>query len=50
MLSRILKRMALDETADVARLYRDTPPLIGEGTSEIRRMVIGRELLERPQP
>jgi alkylation response protein AidB-like acyl-CoA dehydrogenase len=41
--------MALAETADLARLYRDTPQLIGEETSEIRRTVIGRDLLERPQ-
>ena len=33
---------------EVARLYRDAPLLlIGEGTSEIQRMVIGRQLLKR---
>jgi alkylation response protein AidB-like acyl-CoA dehydrogenase len=33
---------------EVERLYRDAPLLlIGEGTSEIQRMVIGRKLLER---
>ena len=32
----------------VERLYRDAPLLlIGEGTSEIQRMVIGKKLLER---
>jgi butyryl-CoA dehydrogenase len=32
----------------VERLYRDAPFLIiGEGTSEIQKMVIGRQLLER---
>jgi alkylation response protein AidB-like acyl-CoA dehydrogenase len=33
---------------EIERLYRDAPLLlIGEGTSEIQRMVIGRSLLER---
>ena len=33
---------------EIERLYRDAPLLlIGEGTSEINRMVIGRKLLER---
>ena len=33
---------------EVERLYRDAPLLvIGEGTSEIQKMVIGRKLLER---
>jgi alkylation response protein AidB-like acyl-CoA dehydrogenase len=33
---------------EVERLYRDAPLLlIGEGTSEIQRMVIGKKLLER---
>lgn len=33
---------------EVERLYRDAPLLlIGEGTSEIQRLVIGRKLLER---
>jgi alkylation response protein AidB-like acyl-CoA dehydrogenase len=33
---------------EIERLYRDAPLLlIGEGTSEIQRMVIGRKLLER---
>jgi alkylation response protein AidB-like acyl-CoA dehydrogenase len=33
---------------EVERLYRDAPLLlIGEGTSEIQRMVIGRKLLQR---
>ena len=32
----------------VERLYRDAPLLlIGEGTSEIQRMVIGKKLLQR---
>jgi hypothetical protein len=32
----------------IERLYRDAPfLLIGEGTSEIQKLVIGRELLER---
>jgi alkylation response protein AidB-like acyl-CoA dehydrogenase len=35
---------------EIERLYRDAPLLlIGEGTSEIQRMVIGRKLLERHQ-
>jgi alkylation response protein AidB-like acyl-CoA dehydrogenase len=34
--------------SEIERLYRDAPLLlIGEGTSEIQRMVIGRKLLER---
>jgi alkylation response protein AidB-like acyl-CoA dehydrogenase len=33
---------------EIERLYRDAPLLlIGEGTSDIQRMVIGRKLLER---
>jgi alkylation response protein AidB-like acyl-CoA dehydrogenase len=33
---------------EIERLYRDAPLLlIGEGTSEIQRMVIGRKLMER---
>jgi len=33
---------------EIERLYRDAPLLlIGEGTSEIQRMVIGRKILER---
>ena len=33
---------------EVERLYRDAPLLlIGEGTSEIQRMVIGKKLLQR---
>jgi alkylation response protein AidB-like acyl-CoA dehydrogenase len=33
---------------EIERLYRDAPLLlIGEGTSEIQRMVIGRKLLEK---
>jgi alkylation response protein AidB-like acyl-CoA dehydrogenase len=33
---------------EIERLYRDAPLLlIGEGTSEIQRMVIGKKLLER---
>ena len=33
---------------EIERLYRDAPMLlIGEGTSEIQRMVIGRKLLQR---
>jgi alkylation response protein AidB-like acyl-CoA dehydrogenase len=32
----------------VERLYRDAPFLIiGEGTSEIQKMIIGRQLLEK---
>ena len=35
---------------EIERLYRDAPLLlIGEGTSEIQRMVIGRKLLQRTQ-
>jgi alkylation response protein AidB-like acyl-CoA dehydrogenase len=35
---------------EVERLYRDAPLLlIGEGTSEIQRMVIGKKLLQRHQ-
>ena len=35
---------------EIERLYRDAPLLlIGEGTSEIQRMVIGRKLLAAPQ-
>jgi alkylation response protein AidB-like acyl-CoA dehydrogenase len=35
---------------EIERLYRDAPLLlIGEGTSEIQRMVIGKKLLERNQ-
>jgi len=34
--------------AEIERLYRDVPLLlIGEGTSEIQRMVIGRKLIQR---
>ena len=33
---------------EIERLYRDAPLLlIGEGTSEIQRMVIGKKLLDR---
>src|SRR5207247_9890978 len=33
---------------EIERIYRDAPLLlIGEGTSEIQKMVIGRKLLER---
>ena len=33
---------------DVERYFRDTPlMIIGEGTSEIQKMVIARKLLER---
>jgi alkylation response protein AidB-like acyl-CoA dehydrogenase len=33
---------------EIERLYRDAPLLlIGEGTSEIQRMIIGRKLIER---
>jgi alkylation response protein AidB-like acyl-CoA dehydrogenase len=33
---------------EIERLYRDAPLLlIGEGTSEIQRMVIGRKLIAR---
>jgi alkylation response protein AidB-like acyl-CoA dehydrogenase len=36
---------------EIERLYRDAPLLlIGEGTSEIQRMVIGRKLLQRHKP
>src|SRR3954453_2995086 len=35
---------------EIERLYRDAPLLlIGEGTSEIQRMVIGRKLIQRSQ-
>ena len=34
--------------ARIGRLYRDVPMLlIGEGTAEIQKMIIGRRLLER---
>ncbi len=33
---------------EIERIYRDAPLLlIGEGTSEIQRMVIGRKLIQR---
>ncbi len=33
---------------EIERLYRDVPMLlIGEGTAEIQKMIIGRRLLER---
>ena len=33
---------------DVERYFRDTPlMIIGEGTSEVQKMVIARQLLER---
>ena len=34
---------------EIERLYRDAPLLliIGEGTSEIQKMIIGKKLLER---
>ena len=33
---------------EIERIYRDAPLLlIGEGTSEIQKMVIGKKLLER---
>ncbi len=33
---------------EIERLYRDVPMLlIGEGTAEIQKMIIGRPLLER---
>ena len=33
---------------EIERIYRDAPLLlIGEGTSEIQKMVIGQKLLER---
>ena len=33
---------------EIERLYRDAPMLlIGEGTAEIQKMIIGRRLLER---
>lgn len=36
------------EEYEIERLYRDAPLLlIGEGTAEIQRMVIGKQLLER---
>jgi alkylation response protein AidB-like acyl-CoA dehydrogenase len=39
---------AYSKEYEIERLYRDAPLLlIGEGTSEIQRMVIGRKLLER---
>ena len=32
---------------EIERLYREAPmPLIGEGTAEIQKMIIGRRLLE----
>jgi alkylation response protein AidB-like acyl-CoA dehydrogenase len=38
------------EEYEIERLYRDAPLLlIGEGTSEIQRMLIGRKVLERNQ-
>jgi alkylation response protein AidB-like acyl-CoA dehydrogenase len=39
---------AYSKEYEIERLYRDAPLLlIGEGTSEIQRMVIGKKLLER---
>jgi len=39
---------AYSKEYEIERLYRDAPLLlIGEGTSEIQRMVIGRKLLQR---
>jgi alkylation response protein AidB-like acyl-CoA dehydrogenase len=36
---------------EIERLYRDAPMLlIGEGTAEIRKMIIGRRLLEQHAP
>ncbi|MCW2933519.1 MAG: acyl-CoA dehydrogenase, partial [Actinomycetia bacterium] len=33
---------------EIERLYRDAPMLlIGEGTAEIQKMIIGRRLLEK---
>jgi alkylation response protein AidB-like acyl-CoA dehydrogenase len=35
---------------EIERLYRDAPLLlIGEGTAEVQKMIIGRRLLERYQ-
>ncbi len=31
---------------EIERLYREAPMLIGEGTAEIQKMIIGRRLLE----
>ncbi len=45
---RILKEAATFESFTVERHYRDTPlMIIGEGTNEIQRLVIARQLLER---
>ena len=42
------RRLRLLKEYEIERLYRDAPLLlIGEGTSEIQRMVIGRKLLQR---
>jgi len=40
--------MATPKEYGIERLYRDAPPLlIGEGTSEIQRMVVGKKLFQR---
>ena len=45
---RIHGGIAYAKGSEIERLYRDVPLLlIGEGTSEIQRMVIGRKLIER---
>ena len=42
------RRLRLSKEYEIERIYRDAPLLlIGEGTSEIQKMVIGRKLLER---
>ena len=39
--------MPFGRTYEIERLYREVPMLlIGEGTAEIQKMIIGRRLLE----
>jgi alkylation response protein AidB-like acyl-CoA dehydrogenase len=41
-------RQSKEYEIEIERLYRDAPMLlIGEGTAEIQKMIIGRRLLER---
>ena len=46
--ARLEKLPRVHDAERIERLYRDAPLLlIGEGTSEIQRMVIGKKLLQR---
>ena len=45
--SRIHGGFGYSKDAEIERLYRDAPMLlIGEGTAEIQKMIVGRRLLE----